>query len=104
MSVDIKSLIMKKNESKIKGSHLILKDVNRSLIVSLLAIPIYGKDVRDDEILSIIINAGTMNSQTTMDKIREDFNRMVKEKKVKKGKDGVIRDTNGYIVLKPKGT
>lgn len=102
MSVDIKSLIMKRNDEKTKGSKLIMKDVNRDLIVALLAIPVYGKAVRDEEILSIIINTGTMTTQPLLSQIQDNFNKKVKEKKVKKSKDGFIRDTDGFIVLKPR--
>lgn len=103
MSVDIKSLIMKKSDEKTKGSKLIMKDVNRDLIVALLAIPVYGKDARDEEILSIIINTGTTTTtQSLLSQIQDNFNKKLKEKKIKKSKDGFIRDTDGFIVLKPR--
>ena len=38
--MDIKSLILKKQEGR-SGKHLAFKDVNRPLIIALLAIPVY---------------------------------------------------------------
>lgn len=42
MSIDVKAMIAKKAEKK-TASQLVLKDVNRSLITTLLAISVYGK-------------------------------------------------------------
>jgi len=100
MAVDIRSMLLKKQEGK--KSKLVLKDVNRGLLISLLAIPVYGKEARDEEILSVIINAGApVNLADTMTKIREHYNSLVNEKKVKKTKTGV-RDNEGFLVLVPR--
>ena len=100
MSVDVRAMLTAKSESK-KNSRVVMKDVNRDLIVALLAIPVYGKEARDEEILSVIINAGAAEVSDLIGKIREDYNRRVKEKKIKKTKDGV-RDTDGFMVLVPR--
>lgn len=100
MSVDIRSMLLKKQEGK--KSKLVLKDVNRGLLISLLCLPVYGKEARDEEILSVIINAGApANLADTMTKIREHYNNLVNEKKVKKTKTGV-RDNEGFLVLVPR--
>ena len=93
-------MLLKKQEGK--KSKLVLKDVNRSLLISLLCLPVYGKEARDEEILSVIINAGApVDMADTMKKIREHYNQLVKDKKVKKTKTGV-RDTDGFLVLVPR--
>ena len=100
MSADIRSMLLKKQEGK--KSKLVMKDVNRALIISLLALPVYGKEARDEEILSVIINAGAPVDLTDrMTKIREHYNQLLKDKKVKKTKTGV-RDTDGFLVLVPR--
>ena len=43
MSVDIKAMIMKKQNDKLKSSKLVMKDINRELITALIALPVYGK-------------------------------------------------------------
>lgn len=100
MSVDIRAMLLKKQEGK--KSKLVLKDVNRSLLISLLCLPVYGKEARDEEILSVIINAGApVNISSQMEKIRAHYNQLVKDKKVKKTKTGV-RDTDGFLILVPR--
>lgn len=100
MSVDIRSMLLKKQEGK--KTKLVLKDVNRNLLISLLCLPVYGKEARDEEILSVIINAGApVDMADTMTKIREHYNKLVADKKVKKTKTGV-RDTDGFLVLVPR--
>lgn len=100
MSVNVKALLTAKSENKAK-SQLVMKDVNRDLIVALLAIPVYGKEVRDEEILSVIINAGAADVSDIMLRIREEYDKKVKEKRVKKTKNGVV-DTDGFMVLVPR--
>ena len=100
MSIDVKAMLMAKSEGK-KKSQVVLKDVNRDLIVALLAIPVYGKEARDEEILSVIINAGTANISDTIGRIRENYNKRVKAKQIKKTKNGVV-DTDGFMVLVPR--
>lgn len=100
MSVNVKALLTAKSENKAK-SQLVMKDVNRDLIVALLAIPVYGKKARDEEILSVIINAGAADVSDIMLRIREEYDKKVKEKRVKKTKNGVV-DTDGFMVLVPR--
>lgn len=103
MSVSIRELLQSK-ENKKANNELVLKDINRDLIVALLAIPVYGKNARDEEILSIIINAGSSASTSRnkyLEKFREHYNQLLKEKKIKKTKTGV-RDTDGFLVLVPR--
>ena len=96
---DIKSAIMKKQDDRMKKSKLTLTDVNRSLIIALTALPVYGKDVRDEEILTLIINGGVQS--TYLDKMRDSFNRRLDAKEIKKTKDG-YRDSEGFLVLQPR--
>lgn len=96
---DIKSAIMKKQDDRMKKSKLTLTDVNRSLIIALTALPVYGKDVRDEEILTLIINGGVQS--TYLDKMRESFQRRLEAKDIKKTKDG-YRDSDGFLVLQPR--
>lgn len=100
MSINVKALLTAKSENKAK-SQLVMKDVNRDLIVALLAIPVYGKEARDEEILSVIINAGAADVSDIMLRIREEYDKKVKEKRVKKTKNGVV-DTDGFMVLVPR--
>lgn len=103
MSVSIRELLQSK-ENKKANSELVLKDINRDLIVALLAIPVYGKHARDEEILSIIINANASANSTRnkyLEKFREHYNQLLKDKKIKKTKTGV-RDTDGFLVLVPR--
>ena len=101
MSVDVRSMLLAKNEKK-HNDKLMLKNVNRSLIVALLAIPVYGKEARDEEIMSVIINAGHHSRRDAlMAKMRENYNQMLKDKKIKKVK-GEVRNTDGFIVLVPR--
>lgn len=96
---DIKSAIMKKQDDRMKKSKLTLTDVNRSLIIALTALPVYGKDVRDEEILTLIINGGVQS--TYLDKMRDSFKRRLEAKEIKKTKDG-YRDMDGFLVLQPR--
>lgn len=96
---DIKSAIMKKQDDRMKKSKLTLTDVNRSLIIALTALPVYGKDVRDEEILTLIINGGVQS--TYLDKMRDNFKRRMDAKEIKKTKDG-YRDSEGFLVLQPR--
>lgn len=100
MAVDVRAMLMAKSEGK-KNTQVVMKDVNRDLIVALLAIPVYGKEARDEEILSVIINAGAAEVSDLIGKIRANYNQRVKEKKIKKTKEGV-RDTDGFMVLVPR--
>lgn len=102
MSVDVRALITKKRADKSAGTDLVIKDINHDLIVTLLALPVYGKEVRDEEILSIIINAGVTDMTDVMTRIRNNYAERVKAKQVKKTKSGV-RDTEGFLVLVPRG-
>ncbi len=100
MSLDIRAMISKKQEDKINKNKLVLRDVNRDLLIALTALPVYGKDVRDEEILTIIINGGVRTScyQT----IKERFNERLVNKEIKKVK-GEYRDDKGFLVLVPRG-
>lgn len=97
---DVRAMLQAKSEKKAQ-KHLVLKDVNRDLIIALFAIPVYGKEARDEEILSVIINAGSAEISDLMGHIRADYDQRVKDKKIKKTKDGV-RDTDGFMVLVPR--
>lgn len=98
-SVDLKALIAKKQEVKLKSSKLVMKDINRQLVTALLALPVYGKDARDEEILTIIINGGVQSSY--MDRIKEGFTKRLEAGEIKKTK-GEYRDTEGFLVLVPR--
>ena len=95
---DIKAAIMKKQKNK-TSSGLMLSDVNRQLIIALTALPVYGKEVRDEEILSLIINGGK-EEPTYLDQMRDEFKRRVDNKEIKKVK-GEYRDRDGFLVLAP---
>ena len=95
-ALDIHAILQKKHNSENK---LVLKDIHRDLIIALTALPVYGKDVRDEEILSIIINGGVRNSY--YDRIVSKFNDRIKNHDVKKVK-GEYRDSNGFMVLVPR--
>lgn len=97
---DVRAMLQAKSEKK-AHKHLVLEDVNRDLIIALFAIPVYGKEARDEEILSVIINAGSAEVSDLMTRIRADYDQQVKDKKIKKTKDGV-RDTDGFMVLVPR--
>lgn len=100
MNEQIRAILLKKQEKNEKK--LVMQDVNADLIVALLAIPVYGKDARDEDILSIIINAGTMTFQSVISEIKKNFETDLKAKKLKKSKDGFIRDKEGFIRLQPR--
>lgn len=97
-TVDIRAMIAKKQQDKVKGSKLVMKDINRDLIVALLALPVYGKEVRDEEILSIIINGGVTSSH--FERMKSNFNKRLEAGEIKKTK-GEYRDKEGFIVLVP---
>ena len=99
MAKNILDLISEKDEKRMKGKTLAVRDVNQDLIVALTAIPVYGKVTRDEEILSIIINAGCQGLETTLDEIRSAYQEKLKKKEIKKGKDGFFRNKQGFIVL-----
>lgn len=96
-SVDIRALLEKKREKK--SFKLVMKDIHRDLIIALTALPVYGKEVRDEEILSIIINGGV--SSNYIDKIKSNFDKRVANKEIKKTK-GEYRDNDGFLVLIPR--
>lgn len=98
MSIDIKSAIMKKQNDKIAKTKLTLNDVNRQLIIALTALPVYGKEVRDEEILSLIINGGVESDQ--LKQIKNDFWKKLENKEVKMTK-GYYRNKDGFIVMSP---
>lgn len=101
MAVDVRSMLLAKDEKR-KNTRLVMKDVNRELIIALLAIPVYGKEARDEEILSVIINAGASESDKLIDKIRDNYNQRLKNKEIKKTKNDGVRDTDGFMVLVPR--
>ena len=100
MSADVRSMLLKKQEEK-QSTGLVMKDVNRDLITALLAISVYGKEARDEEILSVIINAGS-NVNPLYDRVCESYEQKIKGRKLTKGKDGIVRDADGFQVLTPK--
>lgn len=100
MAADIRAMLAKKNEEKNSGKRLVMKDINRDLITALLAIPIYGKEARDEEILSIIINGGV--SKSIIDKIKDSYNTRLENKEIKKSKSGDVVDKDGFMVLVPR--
>jgi len=93
-------MLLEKQEKK-TANKVVMKDVNRDLMIALLAIPVYGKEARDEEILSIIINANNAGENDILTRIRDRYNKMLSGKKIKKTKSGV-RDTDGYMVLVPR--
>ena len=104
MSLDIKSMILKKDENNKSKKRLVLDDINHDLIISLLAIPVYGKKAHDEEILSIIINTGHEPTCEVFDftDLRKERQEKLKSKKYKKDSEGHVRDENGFIVLMPR--
>ena len=78
MSVDVLSKIAKKTESKNKEAKSALVDINHDLIVAITGIGLYGKEARDEEILSIILNAGTIQSLDRMlQRVKENYNNLI---------------------------
>lgn len=98
-SVDIRAIIAKKQDERNQKSRLVLRDINRDLIIALTALPVYGKEVRDEEILTIIINGGVKSN--CLDRIKTTFEDRVKSKDIKKVK-GEYRDNDGFLVLVPR--
>lgn len=99
-NVDILTLISQK-QKKENAKKMVLEDVNQELIVSLLALPLYGKVANDEEILSVIINAGMSGLSEMRRQIKDRFDSQVKAKELKKSKDGFYRNKEGFIVLRP---
>lgn len=98
MSIDIRARIRKK--STLPKTTLTLEDVNRDMIVSLLSVDIYGAEAREEDILELIIGGGiVMDSADCRKKMREDFEKI--KKTLKRGKDGLWHDKDGFIVLEP---
>lgn len=95
---DIKALIQKRNS---KHGRLTIKDVNHDLLISLLATSIYGREARDEEILTAIINAGSPGA-ARLEAVRADVDVMTKGKKLKKTKMGWV-DAKDHIFIIPKG-
>lgn len=103
MNEQIRAILMKKHDAQqVKPKKLLLQDVNRDLIIALLAIPVYGKDARDEDILSIIINPGALGFQKSLDQIKDEYNKAVKAKTLKKSKDGFAHNKEGFIKLTPR--
>jgi len=98
-SADIRAMISAKQEKSNNGKKLVLKDIHRNLIIALTALPVYGKEVRDEEILTIIINGGV--TSTVLERIRDHYNARLKSKELKKVKGEVV-DADGYRVLVPR--
>lgn len=99
---DIRAMLRQKQE-KNETTKLALKDIHRDLIVALTAITIYGKEARDEEILSIIINGTAPEAKKTptyLERITESFNARMAKKEIKKV-NGEYRDANGFLVLVP---
>lgn len=95
----IKDMIKAKEEKKLK-TDIPLNDINKSLILSLFSIALYGKEAHDEEILSIIIGA---NKSEEKEALVADFERKKKEygASMKMGKAGYYVH-NGLLVLHPK--
>lgn len=96
---DVRAMIADKRKKSESGKKLVLKDIHRNLIIALTALPVYGKEVRDEEILSIIINGGVISP--VMERMRNKFTERVNAGEIKKVK-GEYRDADGFIVLAPK--
>lgn len=99
MAVDIISMINKKDNDNHVSKKLIMEDINHDLIISLLAIPIYGKQARDEEILSVIINSGKSKRSIKLNELKSSFDNDIKTKTVKKCKDGQYQNSDGFTVL-----
>lgn len=99
---NILDVISSKESKANKRDESILNDVNHDLITALFALPLYGKVAHDEEILTLIINAGVSGYQTLLNNIREQFNTKLKAKEIKKSKDGHYRDKAGFIRLRPR--
>lgn len=93
--MDIKAKLLKKASVP---TVLSMDDVNRDLIASLFSVGIYGAEARDEEIHSIIIGGGTIVKDAKKI-LRQEFDAI--KNTLKKGKDGMYRDKNGFIVLEP---
>lgn len=101
--MDVKALIAQK-QSKKENANLALNDINHDLIVSLFAISVYGKPARDEDVLSIIIGGPKGKFATIMDKIKDDYQERIKAAgtKLKKQKNGMMIDQDGFIILQPR--
>lgn len=103
MALDIKAILLKKQQDRMKNKSLVFQDVNRPLVTALLGISIYGKDARDDDIMTIIINGSVGGHDTDiMTQIKDHHDGLVKDKQLKKGKDGMYRNKDGFIILTPR--
>lgn len=96
MSIDIRARIRKKATTP--KTALAMEDVNRDLIVSLFAVDIYGVEARDEEIHNIIIGGGYVRIDAAK-QMRKDYEAI--KSTLKRGKDGMMRNPDGYIVLEP---
>lgn len=96
VAIDIRARL--KQKATVPKTTLALDDVNRDLIVSLFSVGIYGAEARDEEIHNIIIGGGVLVKDAKKI-MREEFNAI--KSTLKKGKDGVYHDKNGFIVLEP---
>lgn len=103
MAMDIKAMLLKKQQDRMKNKSLVFQDVNRPLVLALLGISVYGKDARDEDIMSIIINGTTdVHDDDIVDQIKTNHDKLVKGKQLKKGKDGMYRNKEGFIILTPR--
>ena len=93
--------MLEEKRRKNPGKKLMMVDVNRPLVTALLSLSVYGKEARDEEILSVIINAGNNEVARYLRELRNRYSELLKDKKVKKTKDGVF-DDEGFMVLVPK--
>lgn len=94
--MDIKARLLKK--ASIPKTALALDDVNRDLIVSLFSVGVYGAEARDEEIHNIIIGGGVLVKDAGKI-LREEYDAI--KNTLKRGKDGMMRDKQGFIVLEP---
>ena len=94
--MDIKARLLKK--ASVPKTALALDDVNRDLIVSLFSVGVYGAEARDEEIHNIIIGGGVLVKDAGKI-LREEYDAI--KNTLKRGKDGMMRDKQGLIVLEP---
>lgn len=99
----VKEMIAKK-QSKKENKHLEIRDINHDLIISIFATAVYGKPARDEDILSIIIGGPGKAFERAFDKLREQHKAFMKDAgtSVKRKKNGVLLDKDGFIILQPK--
>ena len=82
--------------------------MKRYIIISLLLLGILNVQAQNKQLVVLHTNDThstilplNPNLADTMTKIREHYNKLVADKKVKKTKTGV-RDTDGFLVLVPR--